>query len=244
MNLNKIYGRWMIWDEFGAIPLVIISWVKGKRIKTLLEERINKAERIAAEIALNSKNKEEYLLDYEAQDNFFSHHFKKIEKSRNHSFEDKIAYCLQQYKTESRRNISASRTILLQENFLIGADKTLTAYLLLERKVERRIYLKDILIGDDTEEKFKKFLKVKRYIDGNQNLLVDNKSIFIRLHRFLKDVKIINPDFTDTTIIEVMEKEYNSTFDKGTFSRAIKISPNDDETALYKELSEILKINY
>lgn len=244
MDLNKIYGRWMVWDEFGAIPLVIISWLKGKKIKTLLEERIKKAQEIAAKTIINSKNREEYLLEYDSLDNFFAYHFKNIEKSRTHSFEEKIAYCLQQYKAESFRNISASRAMLLQENFLIGAEKTLTAYLLLDKKVERRIYLKDILIGDDTEEKFKIFLKDKRFIDDEQNLLVDNKSSFIRLHRFLKDENFINSGYTDNTIIEIMEKEYNSTFDKTTFSRANKVLQSDFEKDIFKELSAIMGVRY
>lgn len=127
---------------------------------------------------------------------------------------------------------------------MIGAEKTLTAYLLLDKKVERRIYLKDILIGDDTEEKFKKFLKDKRFIDDEQNLLVDNKSSFIRLHRFLKDENFINSGYTDNTIIEIMEKEYNSTFDKTTFSRANKVLQSDFEKDIFKELSAIMGVRY
>jgi P2-related tail formation protein len=39
-----------------------------------------------------------------------------------------------------------------------------------------------------------------------------------------------------------MENEYNTIFDKGTFSRAIKVKSNDFEENIYKELSQLLNI--
>ena len=98
------------------------------------------------------------------------------------------------------------------------------------------------MIGDDSSKVFLAFLKGKKFIDENYNLIVDQKSSFIRIHRFLKDNHIINPDFQDITIIEAMEKEYNTNFDKGTFSRAITVKPNDFEESLYQELSNIFNI--
>ncbi|MDC8105497.1 hypothetical protein MTQ00_13220 [Chryseobacterium sp. B21-037] len=59
----------------------------------------------------------------------------------------------------------------------------------------------------------------------------------------MKDNHIINPGFQDTTIIEVMENEYNANFDKGTFSRAVIIKPNDFEESIYQELSMLLLNN-
>ncbi|MBP2616298.1 hypothetical protein [Chryseobacterium jejuense] len=56
----------------------------------------------------------------------------------------------------------------------------------------------------------------------------------IRIHRFLKDNHIINPDFQDTTIMEAMENEYNTNFDKGTFSRAILVIPRKYEPSNFK----------
>ena len=134
--------------------------------------------------------------------------------------------------------------MILQGNFLNGAENTLFLYFVLDKKVRREIRLSDIMIGKNSSKIFIDFLQDKKFIDENHNLLVDQKSSFIRIHRFLKDNHIINPDFQDTTIIEAMENEYNTNFDKGTFSRAITIKPSDFEESIYKELSKILNIKY
>ena len=47
---------------------------------------------------LSEKMKNEFLIKYKKLDNFFSFHFKDIDTSRNHNFEEKIQYCLNQYK--------------------------------------------------------------------------------------------------------------------------------------------------
>ncbi len=117
-------------------------------------------------------------------------------------------------------------------------------YFALKHKTNREITLSDIMIGDNSSKIFLAFLKDKKFIDENHNLLVDQKSSFIRIHRFLKDNHIINLDFQDTTIIEAMENEYNTTFDKGTFSRAITVTPSDFEESIYKELSKLFDIKY
>jgi len=41
-----------------------------------------------------------------------------------------------------------------------------------------------------------------------------------------------------------MENEYNTNFDKGTFSRTVLVKPNDFEESIYPELSKLLKIKY
>ena len=104
--------------------------------------------------------------------------------------------------------------------------------------------MSDIIIGENNSKLFIDFLQKKKFIDENSNLLVDQKSSFIRIHRFLKDNHIINPDFQDTTIIEAMENEYNTNFDKGTFSRAITVKPTDFEEDIFMELSKILDFKY
>ena len=182
------------------------------------------------------------MLEYESLDNFFAIHFRNIEKSRNHTFEGMIDYCLNQYKRESFRNLTASRIVILEENFLKGAEKTLKLYFLLDKKVHRKLVLKDILIGENTETKLKKFLTDKRFIDENQNLIVDNKSLFIRLHKLLQDEAYINTEYNANTIMDIMDREYNSIFDKGTFSRAIARSLSDSEKKMQEELLKALKI--
>jgi hypothetical protein len=242
MNEKKIYGRWFIWEEFAGIPMIAYHWIKGDRIKKLLSERIDKARKNGEQVELTEKIKQEFLIEYERLDNFFSYHFKEIDKSRNHNFEDKINYCLKQYKKESSKQLTSSNLMKLQGNFINGAEITLFYYFALKQKVTEDIRISDIILGENTSKILLSFLKDKKFIDENNNFIADKKSSFIRIHRFLKDNHIINPDFEDTTIIKAMENEYNTIFDKGTFSRAIKVKSNDFEENIYKELSQLLNI--
>lgn len=244
MDQKKLYGRWNFWEEFVGYPMMIYYWIKGEKIQKMLSKRIDQAKHKAKQIILTEKMKNEFLIQYEKLDNFFSFHFKDIDASRNHNFEEKIKYCLDQYKKESSKHLSSSNLMKLQENFLNGTETTLFLYFALESKIKREIRLSDIMIGEDSSKIFVAFLKGKKFIDENQNLIVDQKSSFIRIHRFLKDNHIINPDFQDTTIIEAMENEYNTNFDKGTFSRAIIVKPNDFEEIIYQELSKLFNIKY
>lgn len=244
MDNKKLYGRWNFWEEFIGIPMMIYHLIKRKKIQERLQRRIEKAKQKSSKIVLNEKLRNEFLIRYEKLDNFFSFHFKDIDASRNHNFEDKIHYCLDEYKKESKSLISSSNMMKLQGNFLNGAETTLFLYFALESKTNREIRLSDIMIGNNSSKIFIAFLKGKKFIDENHNLLVDQKSSFIRIHRFLKDNLIINPDFQDTTIIEAMENEYNTNFDKGTFSRAITVKPSDFEESIYKELSKLFNIRY
>ena len=242
MDPKKLYGRWNLWEEFVGYPMMIYYWIKGEKIQKLLTKRIEIAKLKASKIVLTEKIKNEFLIKYEKLENFFSFHFKDIDKSRNHNFEEKIKYCLDQYKKESTSLISSSNLMKLQGNFLNGAETTLFLYFALKSKTNKEIRLSDIMIGENSSKIFIAFLKDKKFIDENHNLLVDQKSSFIRIHRFLKDNHIINPDFQDTTIIEAMENEYNANFDKGTFSRAITVKPNDFEETMYEDLLFIFKI--
>ena len=244
MDQKKLYGRWNFWEEFVGYPMMIFYWIKGEKISKMLSKRIEKAKQKSSQISLTDKKRNEFLIRYEKLDNFFTFHFKNIDASRNHNFEEKIEYCLEQYRRESLSILSSSNLMKLQGNFLNGAETTLLLYFALEGKVKREIRLSDIMIGENSSQIFIAFLKGKKFIDENHNLIVDQKSSFIRIHRFLKDNHIINPDFQDTTIIEAMENEYNTNFDKGTFSRAITVKPNDFEETIYQELSKLFNIKY
>lgn len=242
MDHKKLYGRWNFWEEFVGYPMMIFYWIKGEKISKMLAKRIEKAKQKSSQNILSEKMKNEFLIQYEKLDNFFSFHFKKIDASRNHNFEEKVKYCLDEYRKESVQIFSSSNLMKLQGNFLNGAETTLFLYFALESKTKREIHLSDIMIGENSSKIFIDFLKEKKFIDENHNLLVDQKSSFIRIHRFLKDNHIINPDFQDTTIIEGMENEYNTNFDKGTFSRAITVRPNDFEEGIYQELSKLFNV--
>lgn len=244
MNKKKLYGHWNFWEEFVSYPMMVYYRIRGENIQKMLTKRIDKVRKKASQIILTEKMKNEFLIQYEKLDNFFSFHFKDIDISRNHNFEEKIQYCLDQYRKESTSLITSSNLMKLQGNFLTGAEVTLFLYFALDSKTKREIQLSDIMIGENSSKIFTAFLKEKKFIDENCNLLVDQKSSFIRIHRFLKDNHIINPEFQDTTIIEAMENEYNTNFDKGTFSRAITVKPSDFEESIYKELSKLFNIKY
>ena len=244
MDEKRLYGRWFFWDEIIGFPMMIYYWIKGEKIQKMLENKINSAKEKSNLINLTEKTKNECLIEYEKVNNFFSLHFKEIDNSSKHNFQDKIDYCLQEYKKESSKILSSSNLMKLQENFLNGAESTLLLYFVLDQKVKREIRLSDIIIGENNSKIFIDFLKKKKFIDENGNLLVDQKSSFIRIHRFLKDNHIINPDFQDTTIIEAMENEYHNNFDKGTFSRAITVKPTDFEEGIYMELSKMFDFKY
>ena len=76
MNEKKIYGRWFIWEEFVGIPMIVYHWIKGDRIKKLLSERIDKARKNGEQVELTEKIKQEFLIEYERLDNFFSYYFR------------------------------------------------------------------------------------------------------------------------------------------------------------------------
>lgn len=78
MNEKKLYGRWYIWEELVRYPMMLYYWIKGDKIKKLLSERIRKAKYRAEQEVLTEKTKNEFLIEYEKLDNFFSYHFKEI----------------------------------------------------------------------------------------------------------------------------------------------------------------------
>ncbi|WP_312899993.1 hypothetical protein, partial [Chryseobacterium taichungense] len=173
MDQRKLYGRWNFWEEFAGFPMMIYYWIRGERIQKMLYNRIEKAQYKASQLILTEKMKHEFVIDYEKLDNFFSFHFKNIDASRSHNFDEKITYCLQQYRKESFKRLSSSNLMKLQENFLKGAETTLFLYFALDSKVKREIRLSDIMIGENSSKIFTDFLKDKKFIDENHNLLVD-----------------------------------------------------------------------
>ena len=188
MDQKKLYGRWNFWEEFVGYPMMIFYWIKGEKISKMLAKRIEKAKQKSSQICLTDKKRNEFLIQYEKLDNFFSFHFKNIDASRNHNFEEKIEYCLEQYRKESLSILSSSNLMKLQGNFLNGAETTLYLYFALGSKTKREILLANIMIGENSSKIFISFLKSKKFIDENHNLIVDQKSSFIRMHRFLEPV--------------------------------------------------------
>ncbi|MDO5655775.1 MAG: hypothetical protein Q4G27_06505 [Flavobacteriaceae bacterium] len=240
MDKKEIYGKSYFWSELAAFPLIIYYRLKGKNIKQLLYELLSRVQKKYSDTVITFQEKEELLIQYEELNNFFAYHFKKIDSSRSHNFDEKINYCLNQFKKESNSLTSASKLVILQENFLKGAEQTLSIYFKLNGKTERRLYLSDILVGKFTDERLKNFLLSQKFIDENNNLIVDNKSFFFRILKSLKDKKFINQSFTDKTIVEVLQNEYNSKLDNSLFSKASNITPDESETEIIEELISLL----
>lgn len=93
MDQKKLYGKWFFWDELAGYPMMLYYWIKGNKIQKMLSVRIDKAISKANQMVLTEKTKNEFLIEYDKQDNFFSFHFKNIDESRNHNFQEKIDYC-------------------------------------------------------------------------------------------------------------------------------------------------------
>ena len=79
MDEKKLYGRWFFWDEIIGFPMMIYYWIKGEKIRKMLENKINSAKEKSNLINLTEKTKNEYLIEYEKVNNFFSLHFKEID---------------------------------------------------------------------------------------------------------------------------------------------------------------------
>ena len=118
MKQNNLYLKYNPGAEIIAIPFIVSRIIKGKNIKELLYEIINALREKAANVKLNELEKFEAQIEYNNIENFFATHFKALENSNEHTFEDKIKYCLKKYAKESKSLLSAANTVVLEENFL------------------------------------------------------------------------------------------------------------------------------
>lgn len=129
---RNIYPVYNPFSELLAFPFIINNVIKGKTIKERLHEIIESAKNQACS-NLTEKDKYVKQIDFDDLENFFANHFKALENSKVHSFDDKIDYCLDKYAKEAKSLLSAANTVVLEENFLKGAKKTLGIYYLLEK---------------------------------------------------------------------------------------------------------------
>lgn len=241
MDAKNIYGKSFIFEEIAAIPLYLYDTLFKDNVYNLLNiVKANSIENAKKEIP-NKKQREILMIKFGELDDFFSINFNKIVNARHLNFDEKIDYCYKVYLEERRKKFSFRSRTILRDNFLFGAKKCIFLYKVLNEKVTNERTLSDIIIDSNVYITLIDFLKKKKFIDLNRNLIVDNKSFFIRIHRLLKDELYINPDFNDVSIIEAMENEYNTTFDRGTFSKAINTKLTNFEKQIHNELLELLK---
>lgn len=133
-NKKVNYYRFPLIYETLGIPVftykAIKRLVKKEKIKDSLDIIIYDSKRDAKKTPVNtfSPSYIQHMRDeYQAQDDFFSGYFKS-EAIKDFSFEEKIKYCLEKYKVESRKISSATNSLILEGDFLVGAKKTLILY--------------------------------------------------------------------------------------------------------------------
>lgn len=245
MDKKKIYGKWSITDEIVGYPLMLHAWLKGKKVSQLLEKRIEIAKNKADKIEINLSKVDEYRIEYEELDNFFAHYFRKIDSSKHKSFEEKINYCLSQFKREANTLYSSSKLMILQGNFLNGAEKTIFLYELIHKSKNMELPEKReegiaFLMGEEKAEKLLNFFIEKQLI-GKDKRVKGEKAPFIRLHKYLQDEQIINPTISNKDITIHMGKEYKDTFDSSVFSRANFIKIKQYEKDIRNEIINLLR---
>lgn len=242
MNEKKLYGRWYIWEELVGYPMMLYYWIKGDRIKKLLSERIRKAKHRAEQEVLTEKTKNEFLIEYEKLDNFFSQHFKEISQFNSHNFQDKINYCLQQYRKESAKKLTSSNLMKLQGNFLTGAEKTLYLYFLLygERKASNTFM--SVFSSEENYSKFISVMKNNSYLDENNKF--DIKKIFLAgVLTFLRNKGIIK-NVDNIEIVKVLKADFDFEISTPSFSNGIPYPTKDEEKKLFDDLSMEFMIKY
>lgn len=242
MDRRKLYGVWLPTDELLGIPLVAYHWLRGKKIRDLLFEKLHAAREKSKNCHLSEKDITELKIQYDELDNVFSDWFKQIEKSPNHTFQEKIDYCLKRFRTESLRNLTASRTLILQENFLKGAEKTLFLYFLLYGEAKSNNSFMSIFSSEENYNKFINVMKYNSYLDEKNQFnipVIFFSSIleFLRKNGIIKKVKNIE-------IIKSLKDDFNFEISPSSFSNATPYPTRDEEGKLFDDLSKEFVIKY
>lgn len=242
MDKKKLYGHWYIWEELVSYPMMLYYWIKGDKIQKMLSERIEKARRKAEQMTLTEKNKNEFLIEYEKLDNFFSYHFKEIDKFNSHNFQDKINYCLKQYRKESSQKLTSSNLMKLQGNFLAGAEKTLFLYFLLYRERKPNNSFVSIFSSEENYNKFIFVMKNNSYLDENNKfdisvIFFSGVLTFLKKKGVIKNVKNIN-------IIKLLKDDFDFEISTSSFSSGMPYPTKDEEKKLFDDLSKELMVKY
>ena len=242
MNEKKLYGRWYIWEELISYPMMLYYWIKGDKIKELLSERIKKAKQTAEQEILTEKDKNELLIEYERLDNFFSYHFKEINQFDSHTFQEKITYCLRQYRKESAMKLTSSSLMKLQGNFLTGAEKTLLLYFLLYDEKKTKNSFLSIFSSEENYNTFILVMKNNSYLDKNNKFDI-TVIFFASILTFLKKRGVIKK-VKNIDIIKLLKEDFNFEISPSSFSSATPYPTKDEEKKLFDDLSKELMVKY
>ena len=226
MDKKKLYGHWYIWEELVSYPMMLYYWIKGDKIQKMLSERIEKARRKAEQMTLTEKNKNEFLIEYEKLDNF----------------QDKINYCLKQYRKESSQKLTSSNLMKLQGNFLAGAEKTLFLYFLLYRERKPNNSFVSIFSSEENYNKFIFVMKNNSYLDENNKfdisvIFISGVLTFLKKKGVIKNVKNIN-------IIKLLKDDFDFEISPSSFSSGMPYPTKDEEKKLFDDLSKELMVKY
>lgn len=163
-NYPVDYIKYPITSELLAQPIFWIKAIKRIRNNEKIEESLNK---IIAETKRNTKVKarpsdlelDKFEIEYRELNNFFSNSFFSAEIL---NFEPRIDYVLKKYRQECNKLCSASNSIILEENFLKGARKTLSLYFILTKynRISSDSILKERVFNVIEDEFFEEFNKV------------------------------------------------------------------------------------
>ncbi|WP_185113493.1 hypothetical protein [Chryseobacterium sp. CCH4-E10] len=242
MDKKKLYGRWYIWEELIGYPMILFYWIKGDKIQKLLSRRIEKAKKRAGQFVLTEKKMNEFLIDYENLNNFFSYHFKKINQFGSHNFNEKIDYCLQQYKKESSNNLSSSSLMKLQGNFLAGAEETLFLHFLLYDEKKANSSFASLFSSEGNYQKFISVMRNNSYLNGNNQFdipIIFFAGIleFLKRNGMIKKVKNID-------ILKLLKKDFDFEISPASYSSGTPYPTKDEEKKLFNDLSTEFMIKY
>lgn len=233
MKRNNIdYAWWGLASDILGVPVFTVKaikrLIKKEKIADSLEKIIEEAKKEAKTVPQKELTsvKIQLLRDsYEEQDDFFSVHFKS-KSLQKLSFDEKIDYCLEKYKEESRKISTATNSLILEKNFFKGAKQTLFLYFF--------FHYHNIDIESEGVEEKTIIQQINQAITHNDYRTIENKNITKNFTQNI-DRSITNNDNSIQVGEKLQVKDPSSSEEKmknnGSF-RAIFTNPSDSDIFL------------
>src|SRR5690554_1460893 len=135
MKKNTLkYVKYPSFHELIGVPLFTVKaikrLIKKEKIEDSLSIIIEKSRQKANEMSEKEHSESNVALledDFTAFDDLFAKNFKSKQATKM-CFEERIKYCLEKYREQSRNLSSATNSLILEENFLKGAQRILPLY--------------------------------------------------------------------------------------------------------------------
>lgn len=225
-----------------AVPFLLSRIIKGKKIKELIYEKIDFTREESAKCTFSEIERFEKGLEYENLDNFFVNHFRKVENSLAHTFEDKINYCLNRYSVESRKILTAANLVVLEENFLNGAEKALFLYFSLKNRDKVDKSFKNLFSSDENYFVFISVMKNNSYLNDVNRIDIP-KIFFAGILTFLRSKGVLK-NVKDTEIVTALNFEFDFTISKASLCNGVPHPTNESEKKLFDEFAKQYIIKY